>query len=332
MNRINQSEIFVEVEQLTKSYSKMNDFPAVSNISLSIRSGEILSLLGPNGAGKTTTVKMIAGLVLPTSGTAKVMGYDVVSERQKAVRHIGAVLEGARNLYWRLSAIENLRYFGNLRLVPPKELKNRTKKLLSMFDLTQHQHKEVGKFSRGMQQKLAIAVALLHDPDVLLLDEPTLGLDVKSARQLESAIVEFVKQKGKAVILTTHMMDLAEKLADTVYVIHQGRKVASGPTAELLHQYDYQKHITEIRVAGKVAHEIVTTILHSFAGASVSLDGEFSVILWPSVEQTELIKLLNFLNEQRVTLVNVGRRKATLEEVFLSLTEDNVNDVAIVEN
>lgn len=331
MSYMNSPQVIVQVENLTKTYSKTNIKPVVSDISWSVHSGEILSLLGPNGAGKTTIVKMIAGLVLPTSGSATVMGYDVVSERQKAVGHIGAVLEGARNLYWRLTAVENLRYFGNLRLASIKELNSRIEELLSLFDLMDHRDKEVGQFSRGMQQKLAVAVALLHEPDVLLLDEPTLGLDVKSARQLEQAILELVKKKGKAVILTTHMMDLAEKIADTVCVIHQGNRVAYGPTADLLHLGD-QKNATEIQVVGEFPQALAETIKHSVIGISIQYDGEFSLITLPSVQQMELMNLLNFLDKHSVTIVSMGQRRATLEEVFLLLTENGANDIAITES
>lgn len=331
MSYMNSPQVLVQVENLTKTYSKTNIKPVVSDISWSVHSGEILSLLGPNGAGKTTIVKMIAGLVLPTSGSATVMGYDVVSERQKAVGHIGAVLEGARNLYWRLTAVENLRYFGNLRLASIKELNSRIEELLSLFDLIDHRDKEVGQFSRGMQQKLAVAAALLHEPDVLLLDEPTLGLDVKSARQLEQAILELVKKKGKAVILTTHMMDLAEKIADTVCVIHQGNRVAYGPTADLLHLGD-QKNATEIQVVGEFPQVLAETIKHAFIGISIQYDSEFSLITLPSVQQMELMTLLNLLDKHSVTIVRMGQRRATLEEVFLLLTDIGANDIAITKS
>lgn len=322
MSHMNATPTIIQVQNLTKTYSKTNTKPVVSGISLSVSPGEILSLLGPNGAGKTTIIKMIAGLVLPTSGTATVMGYDVVSERQKAISHIGAVLEGARNLYWRLSAIENMRYFGNLRLVPPRELENRIDELLELFDLTEHRNKEVGQFSRGMQQKLAIAVALLHDPNVLLLDEPTLGLDIKSARLLENAILTLVKQKNKAVILTTHMMELAEKIAETVYVVHNGREVAYGALSEILHEHDHQKNILEIRVFGRLVKAVKADIETSFAGISIRFEDELSILTWPSVGQVELLKILDFLNEQSIQIIEVKQRKPSLEEVFLLLTED----------
>jgi ABC-2 type transport system ATP-binding protein len=224
------------VKTLTKVYPGAAK-AAVSDLDLTLYPGEIVALLGPNGAGKTTAVKMIAGLVLPTSGSVHVMGHDMVRARTAGVRHIGAVLEGARNLYWRLSAEENLRYFGTLRLTPRRELTRRIDELLSLFGLEAQRGQEVRHFSRGMQQKLAIAAALLHDPDLLLLDEPTLGLDVKAARQLEETIAHLAREQGKAILLTTHMMDVAEKLAQRITVIHQGREVVSEETQSLLRRY-----------------------------------------------------------------------------------------------
>lgn len=314
------SEAFVQLNDVSKRYPGAKDL-AVSEASFSLQSGEILALLGPNGAGKTTIVKMIAGLVMPTSGAISIMNYDIVSERQKGIKHIGAVLEGARNLYWRLSAIENLRYFGSLRLVPRRKLRTRIDELLSLVGLSEHKDREVGKFSRGMQQKLAIAAALLHDPEVLLLDEPTLGLDVKAARQLEESIVELARQRGKAILLTTHMMDLAEKLADQIYVINQGQKVAYEPTNTLLERYSAQREVTEIQIDGEIADSLISAVQDAFPGAAATTGDKLTHIVWPSIEQEKVIHLMSFLNEKGVTILGVGRRRAKLEEVFLSLTE-----------
>ena len=208
------TEIALRVQDLAKTYP--NGVQAVAGISFEILRGEILALLGPNGSGKTTTVKMIAGLVLPSSGSAEIMGLNVLKHRTDAMRHLGAVLEGARNVYWQLSARENLRYFGGLRGVPKRQLEKRIDELLLDVGLLADQHRPVGQFSRGMQQKLAIAAALLHDPEVLLLDEPTLGLDVSAARALEDNIARLASERGKSVLLTTHTMPLAEKLAHRV--------------------------------------------------------------------------------------------------------------------
>lgn len=323
------SDRFVELNKVTKVYPGAES-TAVSQLTLTLHSGETLALLGPNGAGKTTAVKMIAGLVLPTSGTVRVYGYDMVRARIKGVRHIGAVLEGARNLYWRLSALENLRYFGSLRLVPRRTLSRRIEELLAMFDLAEHKHQEVRRFSRGMQQKLAIAAALLHDPEILLLDEPTLGLDVKAARKLEETIAQLAHDQGKAILLTTHMMDLAEKMADRIQVIHQGQEVACDATQALLERHDMRRDVAEIRVTGKMAESASADLLRVFPGLSVNFDNGAVLLTLQSPEQARrqmhqqarLLLLLQHLNERGLSIQSVGRRQASLEEVFLALTQE----------
>lgn len=308
------------LENVKKQYAG-EDNVAVNNVSLTLESGQVLALLGPNGAGKTTTVKMIAGLITPTSGYIDVMGYDVVLQRRQAVSHIGAVLEGARNSYWRLSAEENLRYFGRLRLVPRKQLQQRIDELLAHFGLYEHRHKEVGQFSRGMQQKLAIAAALLHDPAVLLLDEPTLGLDVQAARQLEEQVASLAKEQGKAILLTTHMMSLAEKLADSIFVIHQGQQVAYDSTNQLLARFDSQRRITDIKVAAcKKIENLKRQLGAEFAEIAVVTDDEQTIISYSEQDQDELLQLLQILNEHGLEILSVNQRQPNLEEIFLSLT------------
>ena len=310
----------LRISKLQKTYPGAEE-PAVIDVSFDIRSGEIMALLGPNGAGKTTTVKMAAGLVLPTSGEIRIMGADVVRQRQQAVRHIGAVLEGARNLYWRLSARENLLYFGRLRGVSRRELEQRIDGLLEVLDLAEHQHKEVRHFSRGMQQKLAIAAALLHDPEVLLLDEPTLGLDVQAARKLEQTIAQLAHEQGKSVLLTTHTMPLAEKLAERIFVIHHGREIAFDRTEELLGKYNGYRDTTEIRVVGEMPDVLFTETKAMFPEVTRAADSGVTVLIWRGAGQPDVMRLLNYLDSQDVAVQGFGRRQATLEEVFLSLTE-----------
>lgn len=322
---INDAHPVVEVKEITKVYPGAAK-AAVSALNLTLHPGEIVALLGPNGAGKTTAVKMIAGLVLPTSGSVCVMGHDVVRARTTSVRHIGAVLEGARNLYWRLSAEENLRYFGALRLTPRRQLAGRIDELLSLFGLEAQRSQEVRHFSRGMQQKLAIAAALLHDPDLLLLDEPTLGLDVKAARQLEETIAHLAREQGKAILLTTHMMDVAEKLAQRITVIHQGQEVISEETQSLLRCYSAQRDLVEIHVAGTVPQALWNQVQQMIPDATISGENGMTQLLLPALDQALLLRLLQQLDAGGMAIQEVGRRRARLEEIFLSLTESEQMD------
>lgn len=294
--------------------------PAVAGISFSIEAGEIFALLGPNGAGKTTSVKMASGLVLPSSGVVQVNGIDVVKRRTQAVRSVGAVLEGARNLYWRLSARENLRYFGRLRGVSAKELDARIGQLLDLLDLSAHQDKEVRHFSRGMQQKLAVAAALIHDPTLLLLDEPTLGLDVQSARVLEATIQQLAREQGKAILLTTHTLPLAEKLADRIFIIHQGREVACDRTDTLLKRFDAHRDTVEIRLGSPLPSELVGGLIQDFPGLTPAPESDGALLTWQGADQAAVLQLLQRLDEHGLVIESCGRRQASLEEVFLTLT------------
>lgn len=310
------------IEELVKVYPGA-ERPAVDRITVSVRKGEILALLGPNGAGKTTTVKMIGGLILPTSGRIHVMGADVVEERRAAVHHIGAVLEGARNLYWRLPAEENLFYFGSLRGVAPSLLRERVETLLAVMELGVRRRQEVRHFSRGMQQKLAIAAALLHDPQVLLLDEPTLGLDVHSARRIEETVRRMAKEEGKAILLTTHTMPLAERLADRIFVMDQGRQIAYDTTHRLLDEYNGHRQTIEIELKESLPSSVQAEVQRRFPGVHPleAREGVGTRLGWPDADQKSLVQLLAFLDEQGSELLNVTRRRASLEEIFLTLTE-----------
>lgn len=311
----------VELQNLTKIY-KGKPEPAVSDISFTLQSGEIIALLGPNGAGKTTTIKMLLGLITPTSGQALVCGYDTAVEwqRQRAAKHIGAVLEGARNVYWRLTAAANLRYFGTLRGVPGQLLQQRSDYWLTQLGLQEVAHKEVRLFSRGMQQKVAIAAALLHDPDVLLLDEPTLGLDVQAAKTLEQTITALADQ-GKTILLTTHTMSLAERLAHRIIVMNHGRKVAQGTTQSLRQRFPAQK-LVEIKINGYLPTGVAPKIAACFPDVVQAENGNDTTLTWSNPFQRDVIQLLAVLDEATCTVQTVQRREASLEEMFLSLVEE----------
>src|SRR5437867_2806149 len=179
------------------------DVEAVRGISFHVERGELFGLLGPNGAGKTTTIKMLITLLLPTSGTARVMGFDVVRDTEAVRQRIGYVFGGDRGLYDRVSGVDNLRYFAELYGVDPAEQKRRIAALLELVGLTGREKEKVEGYSRGMRQRLHIARGLLHDPPVVFLDEPTLGLDPIGARELR-ATIRSLADAGKTVLLTTH--------------------------------------------------------------------------------------------------------------------------------
>jgi len=178
----------IKIESLSKTFRSRggNEVEAVSRLDLTVEPGQVFGFLGSNGAGKTTTLKMACGLVMPTTGTVRLNGYDVSRQRGQAMQQIGAVLEGTRNVYWRMNAWQNLLYFGRIKGVSAsKLLKARAEQLLRELDLWERRKDPVGEFSRGMQQKVAIAAALIADPPIVLLDEPALGLDVQASRTVQ---------------------------------------------------------------------------------------------------------------------------------------------------
>src|ERR671924_1123179 len=208
------------------------DVEAVRGISFAVEEGELFGLLGPNGAGKTTTIKMLITLLIPTSGEGRVLGYDVVKDAQEVRRRVGYVFGGERGLYERLSALDNLRYFSELYGVPARDQKRRIGELLDLVGLTGREKERVEGYSRGMRQRLHIARGLLHDPPVVFLDEPTIGVDPVGARELRRTIASLT-QAGKTVLLTTHYMFEADDLCDRMAVINKGLIVAEGTPRDL---------------------------------------------------------------------------------------------------
>jgi ABC-2 type transport system ATP-binding protein len=211
---------------------KAVEVEAVRGISFEIGKGELFGLLGPNGAGKTTTIKMLITLLLPTAGTARVLGLDVVADARLVRASIGYVFGGERGLYERLSGLDNLRYFAELYGVDPREQRGRIGSVLDLVGLTGRERERVEGYSRGMRQRLHVARGLLHDPPVLFLDEPTIGVDPVGARELRATIAALT-DAGKTVLLTTHYMFEADSLCDRVAVIAKGRLVAQGTPRDL---------------------------------------------------------------------------------------------------
>jgi len=218
----------IETVGLTK---KFGDFTAVDAVDLSVREGEVLALLGPNGAGKTTTVRMLASILKPTAGWARIAGYDTV-EDAKIVRHIVGLLTEFPGLYLRMRGMDYLNFFGQLQGLSRPERAQRSEHLLKRFELWDARDRRTGEYSKGMRQKLALVRAMLHDPQVLFLDEPTSAMDPHSAKLVRDAILE-LRRDQRTVILCTHNLNEAEMLSDRIAIIRRGRIVALGTAAEL---------------------------------------------------------------------------------------------------
>src|SRR6058998_507162 len=212
-------------QRLRREPDRRERFRAVDGIDLRVESGEIFGLLGPNGAGKTTTMKMLATLLIPTSGTIRVLGIDPLTRPREVRARLGALLSGERSLYWKLTGRENLEYFAALYHVPPAETKARIANVLAAVKLADRADDYVERYSTGMRQRLALARALLPNPPLVVLDEPTVGLDPQASRDLRDRVRE-LKAQGRTVLLTTHYMEEADQLCDRVAIIDHGRIVA----------------------------------------------------------------------------------------------------------
>jgi len=226
------SNYAIETHQLTKQF---NNFTAVDHIDLSVRRGEIYGFLGPNGAGKSTAIRMLCTLLSPTFGTASVNGYDVVHQANEVRKRIGLVSEKLI-MYPRLTALENLMFFGSLYGIEPNALRKKSEELLDMVKLTQFKDKQVGGYSSGMRQRVNVIRAILHDPDILFLDEPTTALDPQSTRFVRDLVKE-LKGRGHTIVLTTHMMDEADELSDRVCIIDHGKIMAVDTPQTLKDRY-----------------------------------------------------------------------------------------------
>ena len=224
---MNDSSPALQLRGLHKSFGR----PAVDGLDLSVRRGELYALLGPNGAGKTTTLRMVTGLLAPDAGSVEVLGIDLARDAAAAKRRM-AYLPDDPMLYGKLKPTEYLEFVAGLWGIRGAEAEPRARRLLDWLDLARHAHELTEGFSRGMKQKLALAGALIHEPELLILDEPLTGLDAGAARQVKDLLLSHVDQGG-TVILTTHILDVAEKLAQRIGIIRQGRLIAEGTLAEL---------------------------------------------------------------------------------------------------
>ncbi|MSO96307.1 MAG: ABC transporter ATP-binding protein [Thermoleophilia bacterium] len=293
---------------------------AVRGVSFEIGEGELFGLLGPNGAGKTTTIKMLITLLIPTAGSARVLGRDVVDHAMWVRQRIGYVFGGDRGLYERLSAWDNLRYFAELYGVEPRRQKARLEELLDLVGLRGRERERVEGYSRGMRQRLHIARGLLHDPPVLFLDEPTLGVDPVGARELR-AMISSLKDAGKTVLLTTHYMFEADTLCDRIAVVARGRIVAEGTPRELKASVA-SGSVVEVEVYG-IEDDAVERLR--------SIEGVTAVTVEPRDHAQVVIVQAAPGHEPaqevlaRLDGVSVGRvssREPTLEDAYVALVTD----------
>jgi ABC-2 type transport system ATP-binding protein len=318
----------IEAENLRRTYKTSTgvirrralEVEAVRGVSFAVERGELFGLLGPNGAGKTTTIKMLITLLLPTSGRARVLGYDVVDDAREVRKRIGYVFGGDRGLYERLPGLDNLRYFAELYGVPPREQKRRIAELLALVGLEGRERERVEGYSRGMRQRLHIARGLLHDPEVVFLDEPTIGVDPIGARELRATIASLA-HAGKTVLLTTHYMFEADALCDRIAVIAKGEIVAEGTPRQLKDRVK-EGRVVEVEVYG-VPNETVERVRRLEGVTSVSVEErEQAQMLVVQVEAGRELTHTVLAELDGASVGRVSQREPTLEDAYVALVDE----------
>ena len=317
----------IEVHDLRRTYRsrkgivrrRRTDVEALKGISFEVERGELFGLLGPNGAGKTTTIKILTTLLLPSSGSARVLGIDPATEPGQIRRRIGHVFGGDRGLYDRLSALDNLRYFADLYRVPVREKRARIEYLVDLVGLAGKERQRVETYSRGQRQRLHIARGLLHDPEILFLDEPTIGLDPVGAREVRETIAG-LREQGKTILLTTHYMYEADELCQRLAVIADGRFVGEGTPAELKERV-LDRTVIEIETFGTDDASLARLRdVDGVASVGTETRDQAEVILIQSRVGAGIVQAL--LRELEGSSVGkVITREPTLEDAYVELVQ-----------
>lgn len=312
----------IEIKEVKKSYRKRGSketIEAVKGISFRIKKGEIVGLLGPNGAGKTTLIKMMCGLLIPNSGTIRINDVDIRHKRLRALEHISVVLEGNRNLYWRMTVKENLEYFAGNRGFSKKQIVDKMQRLLERFNLKHKENELVNSLSRGMQQKVAIAVALLADTDVIFLDEPTLGLDIETSYEIRKLLKEIAEEEQKTILISSHDMPVVQEVCERVIIINHGQVVADDQVDNLLQLFESKAYSFTLNTSltkwqiHQLEREYVVSIHEGESG---------QMILEVNIQKGEdIYKIMEILRKEQTPIEKIDRTTVNFEEVFMQIVK-----------
>ena len=325
-----QTDPLLRVDGLRKVYKSRREgqVVAVEDVTFSVQPGEIVGLLGANGAGKTTTIKCICTLVRPTAGRIEAAGIDVAQRPRKAVGNIAAVLEGNRNIYWRLTVKENIEFFGSLHGLSPRSLKQPIDDLITLLGLEAKRDVPGRLLSKGTQQKLAIACCLVRQTPLVLLDEPTLGLDVETSYELRAYLKQLGKG-GRTVLLSSHDMKVIEDLCDRVIVLNGGRVVCDDTVANLLELFKSRAY--RLQVTGALAPAQCEALEQQFALVEIAQSSENTYIDVQLGDNEDIYELIGILREGRSVIESIDRRDPDLEEIFLRMVAGEARDETLKE-
>ena len=328
----------IEIEGLTKRFTKNVGNPAlwrrflgrydtepvvaIDDLHLTVEAGRFFSLLGPNGAGKTSTIRVLCTLLLPDEGTCRINGHDVATDQRQVRRSIGVSIRGERSVYWKITGRQNLEYFSGLYGLRGDAARHRIEEVADVVGLTDRLDDYVERYSMGMKQRLAIAVSLVHRPPVLLLDEPTIGLDPNGARTLRSLLKDLCQRDGVTILYTTHYLHEAEELSDRLAIIHQGRKVLEGSPDEVRAEVG-DNRIVEVQLAPGSDGALAALRDHALVESVLSENQQPTMttlrlrVREPIRSVAELARAEGLAGQQ---VLSMGLVRPTLEDVFVSLT------------
>jgi ABC-2 type transport system ATP-binding protein len=310
----------ISVEGLTKTYGSGSDaVRAVDDVTFDIERGTIVGLLGPNGAGKTSTIKSMLGLLVPDGGRVSICGVDVASDPERAHSHVGAMLEGDRNVYWRLTVRENLEFFAGLGGQRPGSVRDRHDELLERLDLLDRADTVVNELSKGMKQKVSLASTLARDVDVIFLDEPTLGLDVETSHDLHRELRRLAEDEDITIVLTSHNLDIIEAVSDRVVILNDGEIIADDDTDALVDLFETQSYRFVVEAP---MPEAVETRLRREFDVTCEREGDQVTIDCVGADSDTVYALMDVLSEAGMELREVESVDPDLEDVFLEVIDD----------
>ena len=312
-------ETMLAVEGLQKTYGDGEEVVhAVDGVSFEVSRGEVVGVLGPNGAGKTTTIKSILGLIVPTAGTVEVAGVDAHSNPRGIYQHVGAMLEGARNVYWRLTVRENLEFFAALGGQSPRAARDRHDELLEQFGLAEKADETVNDLSRGQKQKVSLAATLARGTDIVFLDEPTLGLDVEASLELRRELRRLADEEDITVVLSSHDMDVVEQVCDRVVILSEGQVIADDPVEDLVRVFETQAY--RVTVDGTLPADVRDRLDSEFDAENWVGTGDRTRFDVTVADSDSLYATFDVLRNAGLDLVDVDGLDPDLEDVFLEVT------------
>ncbi|MCX8103645.1 MAG: ABC transporter ATP-binding protein [Candidatus Bipolaricaulota bacterium] len=315
------SEPVLRVINLKKIYRsrRRGDIVAVDNVSFSVYKNEVVGLLGPNGAGKTTIIKSIGTILRPTAGEIWVDGADAIKNSRAALERVTAVLEGNRNVYWRLTVKDNLELFAGLQGQSLRSVRSYIDELIEMFNLKEKVQEQARALSRGMQQKLAVACALVKRTPILLLDEPTLGLDVETSYELRWILKRMAEQGQRTILLSSHDMNVVQDICERVIIINHGRIVVDDKIENLKRLFTASAYRFEIE--GHLNQTQEQKLTEQFDLIKISRDGPRTVIEAELLDDQRVYEIIDVLKENGCRLESVGKQYPDLEEIFLRVVK-----------